>query len=142
VKGRQQGGYIFRKGNIWYLRYREDVAQGDGTLKYIQRCRRLVEYGGEYRSKRAVRALADEFLTPLNNGTLTAQSTVTLTKFVEARYLPFVKEHKRPSTYAGYRNMWHRYLKHHGDIALRDLQQWLTSRPFYPWFFVTPSARV
>ncbi len=47
---------------------------------------------------------------------------MTLTKFVEASYLPFVKTHKRPSTYAGYRNMWKRYLKDHGDIALRDFR--------------------
>ncbi len=50
MKGHRQGGYIFRKGNIWYLRYREDVVQEDGSLKYLQRCRWLVEYGGEYRS--------------------------------------------------------------------------------------------
>jgi integrase len=122
VNSRHQDGYLFRKGNIWYLRYREDVVQQDGTLKHIQRCRRLVDYGGEYRSKKAVKALADEFLMPLRNGTITPYGTVTLTRFVEDRYLPFVETHKRPSTHAGYRNMWKRYLKHHGEIALRDFR--------------------
>ena len=35
---------------------------------------------------------------------------MTLIRFTEDRYLPFVKEHKRISTYHGYRNMWKRYL--------------------------------
>jgi hypothetical protein len=47
---------------------------------------------------------------------------MTLTRFTEDRYLPFVADSKRISTFHGYRNMWKRYLKPHGEITLRDFR--------------------
>jgi len=47
---------------------------------------------------------------------------MTLLRFTEDRYLPFVEEHKRSSTFHGYRNMWKRYLKLRCDIMLRDFR--------------------
>ena len=47
---------------------------------------------------------------------------MTLIRFAEDRYLPFVKAHKRISTFHGYRNMWRRYLKPRGEIMLRDFR--------------------
>jgi integrase len=47
---------------------------------------------------------------------------MTLTRFVEDRYLPFVKSHKRISTFHGYRNMWRRYLKAFGETMLREFR--------------------
>jgi integrase len=88
----------------------------------VQRAYKLVEAVGEYRSKKAVRVLADEFPAPLNDGRTTPQSTMTLTQFVESHYLSFVKEHNRVSTYHGYRNLWKCYLRRHGAIALRDFR--------------------
>jgi hypothetical protein len=41
---------------------------------------------------------------------------MSLIRFTEDRYLPFVEEHKRTSTFRGYRNMWRLYLKPRGDI--------------------------
>jgi integrase len=77
----------------------------------------LAEQGAE-----AFRGNGFQLLAPLNNGSTTPQSTMMLTRFVDERYLPFVKSNKRPSTYAGYRNMWTLYLKPHGEIALRDFR--------------------
>jgi integrase len=47
---------------------------------------------------------------------------MSLERFVEGHYLPFVERHKRVSTYHGYRNLWKRYLKSSGGIALRDFR--------------------
>jgi hypothetical protein len=47
---------------------------------------------------------------------------MTLIRFTEDRYLPFVELHKRVSTFHGYRNMWRRYLKRRGEILLRDFR--------------------
>ena len=47
---------------------------------------------------------------------------MTLIRFIEDRYLPFVQERKRISTFHGYRNMWKLYLKPHGEISLRDFR--------------------
>jgi hypothetical protein len=49
--------------------------------------------------------LADEYLAPLNNGTVTPQSTMSLVRYINDWYLPYVKQQKRPSTYRGYLNM-------------------------------------
>ena len=121
-KARHQKGYVYRKGNLWLVRYYDNEMLSDGTISRVQRAHKLVEAAGEYRSKRAVRVLADEFLAPLNDGRTTPQSTMTLTQFVEGRYLPFVKEHNRVSTYRGYRNLWQCYLRPYGAIALRDFR--------------------
>jgi len=47
---------------------------------------------------------------------------MTLVRFTEDRYLPFVETHKRISTFRGYRNMWRRYLKPRGEVILRDFR--------------------
>ncbi|MFZ1140560.1 MAG: tyrosine-type recombinase/integrase [Candidatus Sulfotelmatobacter sp.] len=47
---------------------------------------------------------------------------MTLLRFIEDRYLPFVEEHQRISTFRGYRNMWRRYLKPRCNITLREFR--------------------
>lgn len=118
--GRHQKGYVFRKGNGWYLRYYQGERQPDGSERAVQKCTKLADYGGDYRSRSAVRVLADEFLAPLNNGTTTVDSLMTPTDFIEKRHLPHVKEHKAPSTYAGYKNLWSLYIRDRGTMALRE----------------------
>jgi integrase len=119
---RHQNGYVFRKGGFWYLRYYDREVQPDGTFKQLQKCRQLVEFGGDYRSKSSVRVLADEFLAPLNNGTMSPASTMTLNQFIEQRYLPYIESEKERSTYAGYKNSFHLHIKKHGDLPLRDVR--------------------
>lgn len=119
---RHQNGYVFRKGGVWYLRYYNPELQADGTIERVMRCQKLVEFGGDYRTKTAVRVLADEFLAPLNNGTMSPASTMTLNQWIEKRYLPFIKDHREPSTYAGYKNAFELHIRKHGDIALRDVR--------------------
>src|SRR5271169_4489294 len=117
---RHQKGYLYKKGNLWLLRYYDYEVLPEGTIHRIQRAHKVVEAVGDYRTKKAARVLADEFLAPLSDGRATPQSMMTLTHFVESTYLPFIQTHKRISTFHGYRNMWKGYLKLHGDISLRD----------------------
>jgi integrase len=117
---RHQKGYVYKKGNLWLVRYYDYQVHPDGTIHRVQRARKLTESVGDYRTKKAARVLADEFLAPLNDGRATPQSTMALTHFVEDTYLPFVQAHKRISTFYGYRNMWKAYLKPYGGITLRD----------------------
>ena len=118
---RHQKGYLYKKGNLWMVRYYDYKVLSNGTIHRIQKARKVVEAVGDYRMKKAARVLADELLAPLNDGRATPQSTMTLKHFVEGTYLPFVQGHKRISTFHGYRNMWKGYLKLHGDISLRDV---------------------
>jgi integrase len=119
---RHQQGYVFRKGNGWYLRYYDSVASSDGTSARKAQCKKLVDFGGKYRSKTSVRPLADEFLRPFNDGTYVPTSSMTVRAFVEGHYLPYAKDQKRPSTYDGYRKMWKAHLKDRMNMPLREFR--------------------
>jgi hypothetical protein len=119
---RHQEGYVFKKGSAWYLRYYDRVAGASGDVEHKQKCRKLVDAVGRFRTKQAARELAKELLKPLNDGRWTAESTMTVELFVEKFYLPFVSEQKRVSTYKGYVHLWSRLLKSRTSIALRDFR--------------------
>ena len=123
MKVRQhQKGHVFLKGSSWYLRYRQYEVSPDGSEKLVQRCRKLADNKGKFRSKRAVMTLADEFLAPLNNGTLTSASNMSVVEFWEREYFPHITTQCRPSTVNGYKNMWNLYLKGQLDLPLRDFR--------------------
>lgn len=119
---RHQEGYLYTRGNFWYLRYYEPIRQADGSILSVQRTHKLVRRDGAYRTKNAARVLADEFLRPFNDGTFTIDSTTSIVQFVEESYLPHVETRKRPSTYRGYKNMWSCYLKSRIDAPLRNFR--------------------
>lgn len=119
---RHQKGYVYKKGNLWLVRYYDDQVLPDGTIHRVQRAHKLAEAVGSTRSKSAARDLAREYLATINDARSTPQSSMMLTQFVESKYLPFVQTHNRISTFHGYRNMWKGYLKPHGKISLRDFR--------------------
>jgi integrase len=119
---RHQRGYVFKKGSAWYLRYYDHVMGAAGEAEHKQKCRRLADAVGRYRTKQAAWELAEEFLRSLNDGTATPESSMTLLRYVEDYYLPHVEEQKRLSTYKGYVHMWSRHLKGRSLIALRDFR--------------------
>ena len=117
---RHQKGYLYKKGNLWMLRYYDNQQLPDGTITRVQKARKLVEAVGDYRTKTAARTLAEEQLEPVNSSRTTPQSVMSLERFVDNHYLPFVESHKKISTYDGYRKMWTCYLKAQSKGALRD----------------------
>ena len=119
---RHQKGYVFKKGSAWYLRYYDRVMGSAGDVEHKQKCRRLADAVGRYRTKQVAWELAEEFLRSLNDGTATPESSMTLQRYVEDLYLPYVEEQKRLSTYKGYVHMWSRHLKTRCSIALRDFR--------------------
>ncbi len=123
MKTRHQQGYIYKKSGWWYVRYYDNVMQGDGSIKRVQLNHRVAPVCDQYRSKGSVAELVEEFLRPLNNGYYGPQSTMTLELFVEQVYLPHVATQKRPSTHRGYKNLWKDCLKPRcGGIRLRDFR--------------------
>jgi hypothetical protein len=123
MKGtRHQEGHLIRKGSLWLLRYYDCEFSADGSIRRVQKTKKLAQIGPDCPNKSVARELAREFLEPINAGRGTPESAMTLTRFTEDRYLPFVKDRKRISTFYGYRNMWRLYLKPHGDIKLRDFR--------------------
>ncbi|MGB2645461.1 MAG: site-specific integrase [Candidatus Acidiferrum sp.] len=122
---REQTGYTFHRGTSWFVRFRDNVKQADGTFKYVQVCKKLdVEYGGEYRTRASVREFALKILRPINSGTLNPDSTQTVVEFVEKIYLPeYVEKHLRAATQRQYKEVWKRYLSPRmGKLALRDFR--------------------
>ena len=67
--------------------------------------------------------LADEFLAPLNNGTMSPASTMTLNQFIENRYLPCIESEKERSTYAGYGVTQAAYIKNIDSDAVIATQK-------------------
>ena len=123
MKGtRYQEGYLYRKGSLWLLRYYDSEFAADGSVRRVQKTKKLANIGLECPNKTAARDLAREFLESINLARNTPESAMTLIRFAEDRYLPFVEEHKRISTFRGYRNMWRRYLKPRCDIMLREFR--------------------
>ncbi len=123
MKGtRHQEGYLYRKGSLWLLRYYDSEFAADGSVRRVQKTKKLAAVGPECPNKTAARDLAREFLESINRARNTPESAMTLIRFTEDRYLPFVEEHKRISTFRGYRNMWRRYLKPRCDIMLREFR--------------------
>jgi len=121
MKGtRHQQGYLYRKGSLWLLRYYDSEFAENGSVRRVQKTKKLATVGWECPNKTAARDLAREFLESINLARNTPESAMTLIRFTEERYLPFVEEHKRISTFHGYRNMWRRYLRPRCDIKLRE----------------------
>ena len=104
-----QRGQIFQRHGAWHLRYRVDGKQVS---------RRLAEYNEQYRTEKSVRALADQILSPVNQG-LELGGLQTLQQFIELTYLPHAKLHRKPSTYNGYLNLYNlRIAPHVGGLRL------------------------
>jgi integrase len=120
---KQQDGYIFRKGDFWFLRYNDNVMQPDGSIKRKQLCTKLAEMCDRYRNKKAVKPLAQEFLAPINSGKVDAMSTMPISTFIDTVFLPQIKEEKRPSTYRNYKAIFRLHLKARlGDHDLRSFR--------------------
>src|SRR3954452_2656113 len=131
MRNRKQQGQIMRIGERWYVRYweRRNIA---GTVER----KRVTHLLGEAsaRGKRPpadINTEAERHMATVNSGTVPAERIVTIGDFVERVYLPWIKEHKRPSTAKGYRDIWEDHLEPlAGAVWLKDartyhVQGWL-----------------
>ena len=75
-------GQIFKKGQSWFLRYREPSLR-NGEIVQLQVCKRLGPVGKTYRSRRAVSPLALKFLAPINARSLHPESAQPVRDFIE-----------------------------------------------------------
>ena len=108
---REQKGQIIRIGERWYVRYWERRNTG-GTIER----KRVTHLLGNVttRGKRPPADIVTEaqrHMGTVCNGTIPAERIVTVSHFVEAVYLPWTNEHKRPSTAKSYRDIWEDHLK-------------------------------
>jgi len=122
----KQGGYIFRKGNTWFLRFRDTFVEG-GRLVRTQVARTIAPVEPEHmrlkRPPQSVQEIAEGYLRPVNDSKFTPESTQTLTTFVKQVYFPYAKTQKRASTTVTDRSRWHTHLKPRcGNIRLPEFR--------------------
>ena len=95
----------------------------DGRVVRKKSFRILAPVSKDYPNRTSVQLLADRILSPLNSGTLVAESSQRLIDFIDNHYLPEAKKALRPSTYKGYKDIVELHLrKRIGDVRVRDFR--------------------
>jgi integrase len=135
MRKRKQRGTIIRIGDRWYVRYWERR----NTDGHIVR-KRVTHQLGQVtsRGKRPPGDVLDEakrFMNTVNGCCIPPEHILTIVDFVEAVYLPWAKENKKPSTYHGYEDAWDLHLKNLvsrecgnlKDVRTYTIQQWLNA---------------
>ena len=118
---RYQDGCLYADHAAWYVRYRVQVRQEDGSIKFKQRAKMLGRLE-HYPRESDIRPLKVEFMQRLNAGKFTPESSMTLNEFVEDIYLPYIDE-LRASTRKGYREIWSNHISDRvGQIRLREFR--------------------
>src|SRR5271165_6743008 len=131
MRNRKQNGQIVRIGDRWYVRYWERRNIG-GTVER----KRVTQQLGPVttRGKRPpadIEKEAERHMATINGGAIPAERILTIGDFVERVYLPWIEQHKRPSTAKGYRDIWEDHLKPYcAQVWLKDtrtyhVQGWL-----------------
>jgi integrase len=108
---RKQAGQIIRIGDSWYVRYWERRNVG-GSIERKRVTHQLgpVTTRGKH-PPADIEAEAEKHMLTVNNGGFAPERIVTISDFVERVYLPWVEQHKRPSTLKSYRDIWQDHLK-------------------------------
>lgn len=125
--GRIQKGYIYQASGAFYVRYWATEIV-DGHPKRVQRSERLSSKDDKHYAvnAKAVKLLRDKFMLTVNshNPSRVNQKDIAIADFWERTYLPFVESNLRPSTVAGYQQIWNQHLKLH--FAQRTLREYRT----------------
>lgn len=122
----KQRGYVFRKGDWWYLRFRDRFVE-NGQLVQKQICKKLALVASEHarlkRPPESILQLAEEEMNAVNSGSVEPSRNMTLQEFVTDVYFKNVAGQKRASTMKGYKARWDSQLKARcGHFRLRDFR--------------------
>ena len=106
-----QKGTIVKISDRWYVRYweRRNIS-GTVEQKRVSHCLGSVTTRGKH-PPADIKEAAAEHMGTINGGKIPAERITTIGEFVEGVYLPWVDEHKRPSTAKGYRDIWEFHLR-------------------------------
>lgn len=78
---------------------------------------------GTSQLRKDLQGLVDEILSPINNGSVRPESTLSIAQFAENHWLPRARENCKPSTVAGYETVRKTYLAPYlQKISLRDFR--------------------
>jgi integrase len=119
MNNRWQQGSLYQAHGAWHVRYYHWKIV-DAIPTRVQQSKRLCDGGAP---KKTVKQLFAEFMAAINDQTSTDQQNADLTvvKFWDDVYLPFVLQNYKPSTSQGYIQIWKQHLKSHfGEKLLRE----------------------
>src|SRR5215472_14271296 len=92
-----QRGYVFEDCGTWYVRYRENVRQPDGSIKRVQTARPIATKL-EYPRKRDVMPLVKKFMDEINSTSFSPDAGMSVARFITDMFLPNVERNLKPST--------------------------------------------
>lgn len=110
---RQQAGFLFRTKSAWQVKYRVTELR-DGAEVRVQRTRKLCDrrVKGVAIRKSLAEELCERAMDRVNAVASSATALdQTVKQFWENEYVPFIEKTRRPSTLAGYRQLWKSYLE-------------------------------
>ena len=117
-----QEGYLYEDHGAWYVQYRQQISQADGSsqLKHVSK---HLGRSKDFSNLFEVEQCRASFMQTANRDRLSANSRITLTAFVEGAYLPWTKEERRASTSKGHQEIWINYLRNRvGELRLREFR--------------------
>src|ERR1700733_9029824 len=131
MRSRKQNGQIIRIGDRWYVRYWERrTVNGNVERKRVSHQLGPVTTRGKG-PPADIKTEADRHMATVNSGSIPPERILTIGDFVERVYLPWISEHKRPSTAKGYGDIWEDHLQPRcASVWLKDtrtyhVQSWL-----------------
>jgi len=106
-----QNGTITKRGSNWYVRYWEKRnINGTVEQKRVSHCLGAVTTRGKH-PPADIKDAAAEHMSTIHGEKIPGERVTTLGEFMESVYLPWIKEHKRPSTARGYADIWEHHLE-------------------------------
>jgi integrase len=107
-----------QEGNFWYVRVWQDIV----TRGVLSRKRQRIKLAPATMNAREVIKIADELLTPINQGVITRGSAVNFGSYVDRDYILGTLPHLASTTRACYEGAIRRHLRpSFGSLCLRDL---------------------
>lgn len=119
----QRKGHLYKDGNWWRLRWREDSRDADGS---IVRSRPSAVIGpckgpGAMTRKEADRIAWEMILSKLDTFTACPRSLMTLNQFIAQKFEPEIVSTLKPSGQKHYRYCLGKIVEMIGDLPLRDV---------------------
>ncbi len=119
---RYQNGCLYVDHGAWYVKYRQRIAQEDGSSK-LNRASKFLGRAEEFANIFDVERCRTSFMQIVNRDRVSANSRITITAFVEGAYLPWTKEERRASTSKGHHEIWSNHLRDRvGEFRLREFR--------------------
>ena len=128
---REQRGWIVKKSGQWFLRvYESRVVNGEVKRVRAAKCLGPVTARGKHPPK-PIQDEANKILDGINANIIPPERVLTIGDFVNRVYFPMIEKEQRPSTVAGYRDIWDDHLRPRcaeawlKEVQTYHVQQWL-----------------